>query len=548
MVFDREQPVRATSWKLDFAYTSEVRPSPVTTNVSGLWIHVGSCAGMEDHVVPFQADRSWEVVVTGPASSYTITVPTTYAGPTPQMTSGRFASRVPLVATRAVGKGRMVVCAINPAWLWGGWAGLTLEGVTLNRGLRGKPSNGYELVLNSLRWLAATPGNLGGAKTQPGQLVSPFVTRFVGPQDWSQLDRAPFPRIEKTWPGVIGARTALSGSKGTVEEWVAKAKSLGLGYLVFLEDFAELNEKEFDQIKAECARLTTAEFAALPGFRMQDEVGNHYFYAGPSLLYPPKQFLSDDGKVFVGYDTEISPKDPRAAKGQVNMTTLLYTYQFGGFKLLAGNYLFQRDASPVANWFSHFTAVGVITRQGGQVVEDATQEYLQIADAGQGPLPVVVDLLDEPAQLAQTPWRTVLRMNAGDQAVAGRLDGLNPVATYFTQWNFYPDNPTRIYATDGPQIDYWSFVGGRDYEGANRGEPGTAPTSNSAETKRWPRRTSASSIATSALPAPFRTIRFSARQRLTAARAANRTCTRRSCSTRRMGRKSPLRSSARRDG
>ena len=35
------------------------------------------------------------------------------------------------------------------------------------------------------------------------------------------------------------------------------------------------------------------------------------------------------------------------------------------------------------------------------MVEDATPEYLQIVAAGQGPLPVAVDLLDDPAQLAQ---------------------------------------------------------------------------------------------------------------------------------------------------
>ncbi len=469
MVFDRDT-VRATAWKIDFAYSAEVRPSPVTTNVSGLWLPVNTRAGMEAHLVPFAADRSWDLVLTGSPSSYTLTVPTTRQAPTAEMTNGRFASRVPLVATRRVGPGRIVVSAINPAWLWGRWAGLTLEGVTLDQGLRGTPSQGYELVLNSLRWLAGPAGNLGGAKTSPAQLENPFVTKFAAPSDWSQLAGAPFPREETVWPGVIGARSVWSGGQGTVEAWVAKAKSLGLGYLVFLEEFAALPEEKFDRLKAECARLTTADFAAIPGFRIRDEVGNHYFYAGPSLLYPPRELLSDDGTVFIGYDPEISPNDPRAAKGQLSMTTLIYAYQFGGFKLLAGNYFFQRDASPVANWFGNFQAVGVVTRRDGKVVEDATQEYLQIADAGQGPLPVAVDLLEDPAQLAATPWRTVLRMRAGEPIIAGALDGANPVAAYFTQWNFYPDNPTRIYATEGPQIDYWSFVGPRDYEDNNRGD------------------------------------------------------------------------------
>ena len=472
MVFDHDATVRATAWKIDFSYTSEVLPSPLTTKVSGLWIPVASRPGMGTSVAPFVADKAWQTVVTASRSSYTITVPTSMVGPTKEMTQGLFTERVPLVASRDVGKGRMVISAISPDWLWERYAGLTLEGVTLNRGLRGIPSDGYQLVLNSLFWLAqpSAGGELGGAKTAPEQLVSPFVTTFGKPFDWSQSSGATFPHLDNTWPGVIGARTALSGGKGSVGEWVAQAKKAGLKYLVFLEDFAELTEAELAKLKAECAKLTDADFAAIPGIRIRDEVGNHYFYASPLLLYPEKKLLSDDGKVFVAYDPAIEFKDPRAAKGQLSMTTLHYAYVLSGFKLLAGNFFVKGVSSPVANWFCNYDAVGVITRQGGHVVEDAMQEYLQTVGAGQTPLPIAVDLLDDPAELAGTPWRTVLRMSAGDQAQGGKLDGVNPVVSYFTKWHSYPDNPNRIFVTDGPEIDYWSMIGPRDYGGDNRGD------------------------------------------------------------------------------
>ncbi len=479
MVFDHETPVIATPWQIPFAYSDAIRPSPITTGVKGLWLPVATRAGWEAHLVPFTADPSWDVVVTGGATSYTITVPWPAMAATKEMTKGRFEFQVPLVAQRAVGPGRLVVCGIDPQWLWGQWAGLTLEGVTRDRGLRGKPSDGYPMVLDSLRWLSApslATGALGGAQTSPSQLENPFVMKFCAPTDWTHLAQAPFPQAGKEWAGVIGARTSLSGGKGTVAEWVAQAKALGLGYLVFLEDFARLTEKDFDQLKADCAQFTTSEFAAIPGFRIQDEIGNNYFYTSPKLLYPPKYLLSDNGKVFIGYDAQIGLKDPRTAKGQLAATTLTYTYVLQAFKLLAGNYLFNRETVPVANWFSDYDSVGVITRQGGREVQDATADYLQLVAAGQAPLPVVVDLLDDPAQLAQTPWRTVLPMTSSDTIVpgcygdSGKLDGVNPVAAYFSQWHFWPDNPTRIYVTAGPQIDYWSLVGPRNYEFNNRGD------------------------------------------------------------------------------
>ena len=77
---------------------------------------------------------------------------------------------------------------------------------------------------------------------------------------------------------------------------------------------------------------------------------------------------------------------------------------------------------------------------------------------------MVLDLMDDPAELKQTPWRTVLRV---PPATAGVV---NPVVPYFNEWHQYPDSPTAIYVTSGPQIDYWSSTGQVDYIGSNRGD------------------------------------------------------------------------------
>jgi hypothetical protein len=98
------------------------------------------------------------------------------------------------------------------------------------------------------------------------------------------------------------------------------------------------------------------------------------------------------------------------------------------------------------------------------VLEEATADYLRIVDSGQGPLPLALALLDDPAHLVATRWRTVLRF-PGPAADSGAK-----IRDYFSQWHFYPDNPRRIYLTAGPEIESWGYVGPRDYEGNSQGD------------------------------------------------------------------------------
>ncbi|OPZ82123.1 MAG: hypothetical protein BWY76_02811 [bacterium ADurb.Bin429] len=242
-----------------------------------------------------------------------------------------------------------------------------------------------------------------------------------------------------------------------------------MAYLVFLEEFSKLSAANFEKLKADCARLSTPEFNAIPGFTIDDEVGNHYFYFGPSFPYPDKKFLSADGTVFVSHDPGVHPTDPHR-KGQLAMTTLDYAYTLCSFKLTAGNYLFSQDAAPFADFFSDYDAVGVITARGGTVVEDATLDFLKIVDSGQGPQPLAIDLLDDPAQLDASAWRTVLRLPAqGGRTVSGQVNGPTKFRDYFSLWHYYPDNPSAIYVTNGPVIERWCFTGPRDYGGDNNG-------------------------------------------------------------------------------
>ena len=469
MCLDPGTGVKATSWKLDFAFTDAIAGSPVTEGVKSLWYPVPtSRVGAQNHTVTFAADDTWKIVVRGSRSSLTRKGALQENSP---VAPGTYQEDVPLVALRQVGKGRIMYLGVTHEYLTGPHAMTTLEGILLERGLKDTASDGLKLLENGLRWLAEpslAAGDLGGATMDARMLENPHRTRFGEPFTWAETIR--FPSVEPAHPGVIGARTRYSSGKATAEEWVVAAKARGLAYIVFLEEFSGLSPGEFDQLKADCARLSSADFSAIPGFTIDDEVGNHYFYFGTTFPYPDEKFLSADGKVLRARDPHLGAKDPYV-KGQLAMTALDYAYSISSFKLTAGNYLFSRDAAPFADFFSDWDAVGVVTAEGGNVAEDATQDFLRIVDSGQGPLPLAIHLMTSPEQLEAVAWRTVLRFpQQGGSLISGPVERATKVQDYFNMWHFYPDNPSKIYITCGPQIESWSYSGPRDYEGNTRGD------------------------------------------------------------------------------
>jgi hypothetical protein len=468
---DPENSVNATAWKLDFAKTANIAKTPITDGVNNLWFPVNTRAGAQNHTTSFIADTNWTIAVKGEKSCSTQTI-TIEGVSKDKVMEGKIKSEVPIMAFRQIGKGRIVCFGITPQYLFFNIASTTLEGIVMGKGLKKIPSDGYKLIENSLKWLAEPSISetvLGGAPMNKTLLENPFKTKFGNSFVWDEKLKRP--ESPASNPGLIGARTKYSSGNGTVADWIAEAKENGLSFIVFLEEFSALSKENFDNLKKDCEKLTDAKFAAIPGFTIDDEIGNHYFYYGTTFAYPAKDLLSDDGKVFVSRDTA-AMHGQTFDKGQLAATTLGYAYSTNGFKLTAGNYLFSKDASPFSPFFSSWDATGVITAENGKVVENALNDYLSLSDFGQSPLPIAIDLMTEPSQISKSPWKTVVRMDIkSERAIeGGHVEGVNKIAGYFDQWHGYPDNPTRIYITEGPEINNWSFVGPRDYGGDNKGD------------------------------------------------------------------------------
>ncbi|MBM3499303.1 MAG: hypothetical protein FJX74_11610, partial [Armatimonadetes bacterium] len=233
MPADPETEVVGTAWKIPFSHAAGMVASPVMEGVTSLWYPTPHYRiGAQNHTIPFSADANWTVLVKGGRGSLTKAGPLQAGAPTDP---GTYRSEVPIIASREVGKGRIVYLGITPEYLIGPHALTTLEGVVLERGMRNAPSGGYKLLENALKWLAepSLGGELGGAAMDAAMLEDPHKTRFGTAWDWSP--GVSFPAVEPAHTGAIGARTTYSTGKATVAEWVAAAKARGLAFIVFLE-------------------------------------------------------------------------------------------------------------------------------------------------------------------------------------------------------------------------------------------------------------------------------------------------------------------------
>jgi len=56
------------------------------------------------------------------------------------------------------------------------------------------------------------------------------------------------PRPEPALPGGVDPRTSYSNDKATAEQWVERARASSLAWIVFLEDFANLPNENFQKL------------------------------------------------------------------------------------------------------------------------------------------------------------------------------------------------------------------------------------------------------------------------------------------------------------
>lgn len=436
------------SVRCDYFWTDAITPHPVTKGMRGLLL---PRHGDYDFTgtVPMQFGKSWTVLIRGMDTARTIGLGALVGGGEgaydPRI-KGTYSASPEVVGVREFGRGagRMMVFPFHPAHTWSNFHSWVLNDAMMLNGYDTYPSDGFKLFLNGCRWLAepAKKAGLGGYVPPPERKVAD-----VTPIDWN---KAEFPahswsgmgsyfnaRTQQDQPlsglvtsqsrdfkGILGARTAYSDGNGTVAEYTAEAKKLGLSFVIFLEDLRKIDAARYAKLVADCKASSSADFQALPGYLFRDTIGVQYYVIDAPEL-PRDSLLTPDRRVK-------SPNDIYVPGNN---------YASGG---IAGLGKMKMDPYFLLSYFT----LAPYTYDNGKLVDDGFSMYRSLQGRLHGQTPVSLTIVRSPAGLAMTVSDAHLVVyRGGDMSQLAERLGNHKI------WN-----PNPVYISSGPSITRWGTL------------------------------------------------------------------------------------------
>jgi len=458
----------AVPWQSrSFYWTDNVTSSPLTRDIKSLFYVPGGFRG--PYMTGLDVNKTWQVLVSTEPTTKRYRISDNKADFVYKRLDQEPASvgAVPLLAVRKVGKGRLAVFGGSPAAYWFDLKKPVYAGVVNERGDGQRTSDWIPLLVNVLRWLgepgakSGKPGGYAGDvkfQLQPDwgnrtpidwekadkdgvspELVQQTLTWHSGvtPDDWKDWDAGKY----KPFKILIGAKTQLSGGKGTVADWKSAALAAGYSAVVFREDILKLSEEQWKKFSDECAAASDDSFRAVPGQEFEDWIGNRFMRFTGDLKYPPhlKERLTD-GKV---------------------RDQLSWFFDVGW----PVNFPLSPKTNPTEYWnYRVYDAWPIYVFQGGKQTEDNRAEWQQLVDNYEYSTPIALHMLGDPSQVASAASQAntfVLAKSLLDfkGAWAGGLFGNH-------------NNP-RTFTTTGPLIDRFHALNMYRTTLGSRGVPGS---------------------------------------------------------------------------
>ncbi len=454
-----------------FGYADRIEP-PFADGVSGVWYPAR--VGWTTATRPLRVDEQlgWRVVARGSPQSHTQRIDVVGYGKPGEDAPG-FDAAVPLLAVREGLPGRVAACSIPADFHLYAPHSYALGKRFLSDGFADRPSDILPLTANVLRWLcepSLQTGRLGGAATDP-QVRVPQVPRFPDdpPVRWASRDFPADPQPPRR--GLIGARTAYSTGRGTVADYVAKARAAGHDFIVFLESFPALSVTGLEALKADCEAHSTETFLAVPGYTFKDVAGCHYFAYGYQVELPGADLLSPDGTVL----SNRPAGEGRATRlDQVHCNLI-----FGELKTRCRKGSYLHRANP--KWIIEHRfndSFGLVTWEAGRVIDDARDDFRMIMDKGVRLHPTALTFLACPVDFDRalaSGWCNTLIEPYADLPDAVLRKHMAPE---LERWNTFDEAVTRSpryrfdcwqygmpfqTATSGPLVRTWTVsVSSRD--------------------------------------------------------------------------------------
>lgn len=427
-------------------FTDHVSTSPVSAGVRQVWLPLTEHYSAAE-TMPIEVDPSWQVVLSGSSSSRTEPIDrgrTSMLPPPERRVRKGGVREPPLFAIREYRGGRIAFGAIWPQYSIGQGTEWLYERRVLSAGIGGRPSDFGRLLLNTLSWLAE-PGlasaAVGGFVTDPARLVPPneragvrerFVRESRRPADPARALAA----ARESGPilrGLIGAQSELGSGHGSIADYARVARETGLHFVVFLEDYSSLDERRFQQLRAECAEHSGSDLRLWPGYRIETNAGSRMFVYGDGVTLPPPALVG-------GGELNQQSREPKA--GSPFIDWLSYRLEATG-QVNIGYYGFaDRPRAPAPEDLRFYSALALRLYEEGAKVEDNLDAYLRTAAGTIPPTPVALHLLSSPAALEQAAQRSVGLTYVQTAGVTQLWEELGYAHQYAAPSVFVSDGPT----------------------------------------------------------------------------------------------------------
>lgn len=437
----------------------DIQDSPISHGVEQLWWPYGAHFNTS-MTAPLAVSKDWRVVVRGSPSSRTEVVTEANTQryepppPDPLVRKGGVA-QPPLLAIRDYSQGRILLTAQYPQFSLGQGTRWLYDERSLRKGLEGRPSHWDRMIRQALRWLAEPSlggDELGGYRLGERRLVPPaerpgararLERRFF--RDPAKLPATPRGTLYR---GLIGARSLRSGGGSSVEAYAAAARRAGLDFLVFMEDFAELTEKELRELDAACRRHSGDDLLLIPGYTLDSNVGNHLFFYGYGLPWPPDFAIHRDASGAPRLNLQMQDEQGRYIRSKTTHNWLLRAHETGGFGTHnIGYYDFDDPRALAIHDTKDATAAALRTYRKGVLVDEQLEDYLLTAESTMPKLPVVVRELTSAEQLEREVGADPWLMHVHAASLAKLPEALGWYGQYGGE---------NAFVSNGPRIEAWA--------------------------------------------------------------------------------------------
>ena len=435
--------------------TDRILPSPISAGVTNLWFPYGDYYH-STLTGPIFVSEDWQVVVKGPPTSYTEPSETndfiqSSYHQDPFVRPGGV-KEPDLMAIRPYKNGRILLCAQMPQFsLIQGTYWLYNRRV-LSEGLNEIPSDFERLLHNAFEWLAEPSlesGSVGGYRADPSRFdapnLDPVVRKDFETKFWSKEElELHGPKGTQVFKGLIGAQTVYSGGEGMVEEYAAAAKAAGLDFLIFLEVFANLTPEKLRELGEECKQHSDENLRLLPGYRIDTNIGDHMFFTGHDLPWPPPHLLTGPEKTWFTLQT-VNDAGEFHHDASIVHWILAEHDRYG--KNMIGFYHMENPEAMQPIDLKDCSAVALITYQDGTLLEDRTEEYVDNVEGTLPPLPMSVNLVRSPAALQK-------EVSSGHALTYAQARSLGTLAKDALRWNNQYE-AMNVFPSSGPVIRAW---------------------------------------------------------------------------------------------